>query len=118
MTEKTFLRCEFQLIVLENIGFPGKSQYNFSYENNDFVIWADCGLEFGVLIKTDKPTPLPGAVFSLLKFSVNEYVFSEFNWFFKPVLLPNICSGFGGFNRALDLSGTIVCYTSQVTNGC
>ena len=26
--------------------------YHFSSENNDFVIWAACGLEFGVLIKT------------------------------------------------------------------
>ena len=45
--------------------FRGKSQYEFSYENNDFVIWAACGLEFGVEIKTEKPTPLPGAGFRL-----------------------------------------------------
>ena len=28
---------------LENLS--SKSQYKFSYENNDFVIWAACGLE-------------------------------------------------------------------------
>ena len=28
--------------------FQGESQFEFSYENNDFVIWAACGLEFGV----------------------------------------------------------------------
>ena len=28
--------------------FRGKGQYEFSYDNNDFVIWAACGLEFDV----------------------------------------------------------------------
>ena len=55
LTKKIFLQCEFQ----------ANSQYEFSYENNYFVIWAAFGLEFGVYIKTDKPTPLPGACFSL-----------------------------------------------------
>ena len=55
--------------------FRGKSQYEFSYENNYFFIWTACGLEFGVLIKTDKPTPLPGECFSLFKSSLHEYVF-------------------------------------------
>ena len=86
----------------------------FFYENNDFVISAAYGLEFRVLIKTDKPTPLYGACFVLSKSSLHEYVFSELNWFLKLALLPSICSGFGGFDRALDL--TIICSTSQVIN--
>ena len=37
--------------------------------------------------------------------------FSELNWYLKPALLLSICSGLGGFHRALDL--TIAGSTSQ-----
>ena len=53
---------------------------------------------------------------SLFKSSLHEYVLSELNWLLKLALLPSVCSGFGGFDRALGL--TIVCSTSQVINLC
>ena len=46
LTEHTSLQCEFQITVLKNLS--RQSQYDFSYGNNDFVIWAACGLEFGI----------------------------------------------------------------------
>ena len=36
-------------------------------ENNDFVIWAACGLELCKSLKSDKPTGLPRARFSLFE---------------------------------------------------
>ena len=44
--KKIFLQCEFQTNVLENLS--RQKQYDFSYENSDFVNSAACGLEFGV----------------------------------------------------------------------
>ena len=46
LTEHTSLQCEFQITVLINLS--RQSQYGFSYENNDFVIWAACDLEFRI----------------------------------------------------------------------
>ena len=46
LTENISLQCEFQITVMKNLS--RQSQYDVSYENNDFVIWATCGLEFGI----------------------------------------------------------------------
>ena len=78
-------------------------------------VWAAYGLEFGVQIKTDKPKLRHSLVrvLAFLNLAYTSMFFQlELTWFLKPALLPSICSGFRGFDRALDL--TIVCLTSQV----
>ena len=67
-------------------------------------VWAAYGLEFGSGIGL--------SVLSLCHSLVRVLAFLNLAYTSKPALPPSVCSGFGGFDRALDL--TIVCSTSQV----
>ena len=48
LTEKIFLQCKFQNIILYNLSRQKPIRVSFNYENDDFVIWAVYGLEFDV----------------------------------------------------------------------